>query len=240
MEFSPEKIAETVAALRGRAGLSMERMAKAMGYKTASGYQRYEEPATYTGGFANPKVVRRMESALVGKGEPPVTREEVWEIAGPEFGPLPAMTGEAGPLATTLTPGRLESGRKTLPLYAAAMGGDGHVIITFDPIEYIERPAALENVSDGYSVYVVGDSMVPAYRPGETAFVNPRLPPIREADVVLFHVPPANAAECMIKQLNNWNHRDWTLEQFNPATEFTASRVEWPVCHRVIGKLNRK
>jgi len=240
MDASPESIAETVAALRQRAGLSMDKMAKAMGYKSASSYQRYEEPATYEGGYANPKFVRRLESALVGKGDPPITREEAWEIAGPEFGPLPAMEGTRGTATATVSPGVIAGGRRNLPLYAAAMGGDGHVIITFDPIEYIERPAELENVADGYSVYVVGESMFPAYKPGETAYVNPRLPPIRESDVVLFHVPPANAAECMIKQLNNWNHRDWTLQQFNPPLEFTASRTEWPICHRVIGKLNRK
>jgi len=240
MENTPEAIAQRLAELRNRAGLSMDKLAKALGYKAASSYQRYEEAETYRGGYASLNLVRRLETALVGRGTPPIARNEVWELAGPEFAPLPAHDGIVGVQVATLTPGPVPGGRKDLPVYAAAMGGDGHVVITFDPIEYVERPAMLEHISDGYGVYIVGESMVPAFRPGDTALVNPRLPPMRDADVVLFHLPPVNDAECMIKQLNNWNGRDWTLQQFNPPLEFTASRAEWPVCHRVVGKLSRR
>src|SRR5690606_22237218 len=129
---------------------------------------------------------------------------------------------------------------KSLPVYAATMGGDGHVIITFDPIEYVKRPAVLEHVKDGYGVLIVGESMIPAYRPGDTALVNPRLPPQRDTDVVLFHNPPNDEAECIIKQLNGFNDQVWHLEQFNPADTFDEYRKEWPICHRVVGKYNRR
>lgn len=74
-----------------------------------------------------------------------------------------------------LIPGnQLVTNDRSLPVYPAAMGGDGHVVITFDPIEYVKRPTILEHVKDGYGVYIVGESMVPAYKPGETALIHPR------------------------------------------------------------------
>ncbi|MET3925578.1 S24 family peptidase [Devosia sp. 2618] len=139
-----------------------------------------------------------------------------------------------------ITGNSLITNDRSLPIYPAAMGGDGHVVITFDPIEYVKRPAMLEHVKDGYGVYIVGESMIPAYKPGETALVHPRLPPARDTDVVLFHTPPDADAECMIKQLNGFNDEVWHLEQFRPAKTFDEFRKEWPICHRVVGKYNRR
>lgn len=157
------------------------------------------------------------------------------------------LTGDAannerikGDPVSIIPGGSLITQDKSLPVYPAAMGGDGHVIITFDPIEYVKRPAVLEHVKDGYGVLIVGESMIPAYRPGDTALINPRLPPQRETDVVLFHTPPNDEAECIIKQLNGFNDHIWHLEQFNPAKTFDEHRKEWPICHRVVGKYNRR
>jgi len=242
MEHDPDQIAARVTELRERSGLSMDGLAKAMGYKGASSYQRWEDAPTYAKGFLNPKIVRLLETALVGKGSPPISREEVWELAGPEFTAAQPMGAdvEAGGALKVLTVAGTYLAKRDFPIYPAAMGGDGHVLITFDPLEYVERPAMLQHVSDAYGVLVVGESMVPAFRPGDVAWVNPRLPPMREADVVLFHEPPTNEAECMIKQLNNWTGAEWTLEQFNPRREFTVSRAEWRTCHRVVGKQSRR
>ena len=157
------------------------------------------------------------------------------------------LTGEGqgevrtkGDLVSIIPGASLITQDKSLPVYAATMGGDGHVIITFDPIEYVKRPAVLEHVKDGYGVLIVGESMIPAYRPGDTALINPRLPPQRDTDVVLFHNPPNDEAECIIKQLNGFNDQVWHLEQFNPADKFDEYRKEWPICHRVVGKYNRR
>lgn len=131
-------------------------------------------------------------------------------------------------------------GHKNLPVYAAAMGGDGHVIVTFDAIDYVKRPAILETVRDAYSVYIVGESMIPAFRPGDLSLIHPHLPPSRETDVVLFHLPPENEAECMIKRLIGISDRNWRLEQYNEFKQFDASRADWPVCHRVVGKYSAR
>lgn len=129
---------------------------------------------------------------------------------------------------------------RDLPVYAAAMGGNGHQVITFDAIDWVKRPSVLDNVKGGYAIYIVGESMVPAFRPGDMALINPHLPPQIETDVVLYHVPPDGDAECIIKRLVGYNDRDWKLEQYNPAEKFTEARDSWPVCHRVVGKYSSR
>ncbi|CDZ43070.1 Phage-related repressor protein C [Neorhizobium galegae bv. officinalis] len=140
-----------------------------------------------------------------------------------------------------IVPGEQLLGTGKMPLYTGAMGGDGHVIISFDAIDYVKRPAELENVKGGYGLLIVGDSMVPAFWPGDMALVNPHLPPARMRNVILYHTPPNGGdVEAIVKQLNGWNEREWHLQQYNPLLEFTEYRQEWPVCHRVVGKYDAR
>lgn len=157
------------------------------------------------------------------------------EIEGSSMAQIQSMERTPG-FTPDLVPGRQLVGERNFPVYAAAMGGDGHAIITFDAIEYVKRPSILENVKDAYGVYIVGDSMDPVYEPGDMALIHPHLPPARGKDVVLFHVPPAQEAECIIKRLVGFNDQDWKLKQYNPAKEFSEPRASWPYCHRVVGK----
>ncbi|KQZ81901.1 hypothetical protein ASD64_09100 [Mesorhizobium sp. Root157] len=139
-------------------------------------------------------------------------------------------------------PGNELIGARDMPVYAAAMGGDGHMLISFEAIDYVKRPAALQSVKGGYGILVSGDSMIPAYWPGDTALVNPNLPAHRDTDVVLYHTPPKERgeAQAIIKRLIGINDREWRLEQYKPSNEFSESRIDWPVCHRVVGKYNAR
>ncbi|WP_132412547.1 S24 family peptidase [Neorhizobium sp. S3-V5DH] len=156
---------------------------------------------------------------------------------GPQTAP---SSGRQTAFKPIITPGSELVGARDFPIFAAAQGGEGHVIITFDPVEMVKRPAILEGVRDAYGVLLTGSSMEPAYWPGDMALVHPHLPPARDSDVVLFHVPPHNEAEAIIKRLTSFNDSEWRLKQYNPAMEFTESRVEWSICHRVVGKYNAR
>jgi phage repressor protein C with HTH and peptisase S24 domain len=156
--------------------------------------------------------------------------KKIPEVLHEAFLPKQALRPYDGP--------SLERNADKIPVYAAAMGGAGHLIITFDPIEDLAPPPELLSVKGAYGILITGESMVPAYRPGETAWVHPHLRPIRESDVVLYHVPPHGEAEAIVKTLVTWNSENWTLRQYNPAKEWTESRIDWPVCHRIIGKRN--
>jgi hypothetical protein len=60
-----------IAEIRQRSGLSMDDLAKAMGYAGQSSIQRYLSP-DYDLGF-RPELAWRFRAALIGKGNPPIT-----------------------------------------------------------------------------------------------------------------------------------------------------------------------
>lgn len=67
----------------------MTEFAKALGYKNASSVQRYESAVEYSGGYLKRDLVSKIENAVLGKGDPAIRKEEVWELAGPEFATRP-------------------------------------------------------------------------------------------------------------------------------------------------------
>ena len=75
-------ITERLRALRKRAGYSMDALARALGYRAASGYQRYESKEHYRKTYLPTDLVHRLLEILVGRGQPPVTQTEVLELAG--------------------------------------------------------------------------------------------------------------------------------------------------------------
>jgi hypothetical protein len=128
-----------------------------------------------------------------------------------------------------------------LPVYAAARGGDGHIIVSFDEIERVKMPSVLQGVRGGYGLLIEGESMVPAYFPGDTALVHPHLRPSRGFNHVFYHKPPhGGEEEAIVKQLDAFNDREWTLTQWNPKETWKESRQVWQTCHRIVGKYDRR
>lgn len=151
----------------------------------------------------------------------------------------PARRGET--FRPQITPGtELVSRTDRLPIYAAAMGGSGHMIVTFDPVQYVKTPTVLETVLGAYGILITGDSMDPEFRAGDMALVNPLLLPMRDETHVFYDHPPGGEAEAMVKRLVSWNDERWRLRQFNPPLDFEEHRADWPTCHRVVGKYNRR
>ncbi len=140
-----------------------------------------------------------------------------------------------------ITPGaELVSREAMLPIYAAAMGGAGHLIVTFDPVQRVKMPSILEGVMNAYGILITGESMEPEFRPGDMALINPHLTPMRDETHVFYDHPPDGEAEAMVKRLVGWTDEKWKLRQFNPALDFDEDRADWPTCHRVVGKYNRR
>lgn len=72
---------EALRALRERSKLTMAQISHRMGYKSATGYQRFEEPATYAKrDHLELSEARRLIEALSGKGEPPIQPGEIWKL----------------------------------------------------------------------------------------------------------------------------------------------------------------
>ncbi len=216
VESTAEAITGRVRSLRKRAGLSMAAFAKALGLAGASSVQRYESPTDYPGGYLRPDMVRLMEKALVKRGAPPIRREEVWELAGPEFAlstePVNAQIG-------VKTQGR----GVTIPLYGQAVGGiDGEFLLNEgNKLADLVAPSSLESVSGAYAVTVSGDSVSPRYDDGEVVFVHPKRRPVRGSWVVAqIHNPNDGSPPlAYVKRLVRWSEAGLVLEQLNPPKE---------------------
>ena len=83
-------VAEQLAALRRRAGLTKAFMARQLGYKQTSGYSYYEDNSQYRRNHLPPDMIQQLMVVLVGLGDPPITLDEVLAMA-PR---LPAATVE--------------------------------------------------------------------------------------------------------------------------------------------------
>ncbi|MBW3096843.1 LexA family transcriptional regulator [Pseudohoeflea coraliihabitans] len=68
--------------LMQRAEMTMDQLAKSMGYKGASSIQRYLTEGEYKKDTINPDFAKRLEKALSGKGAPVISKSEIWELTG--------------------------------------------------------------------------------------------------------------------------------------------------------------
>lgn len=150
----------------------------------------------------------------------------------PDYGPAPAAPGSVLPRTAIF-------GERNFPVYAAAQGGPGEIIVHTDPIDFIPRPGPLQHVREAYGLVITGTSMFPEYRPGETALVNPRLPIISGENYV-FYAEKEGEARATIKGLRRATEAEWQVEQHNPPRgqpkEFTLPRRDWRWAHRLVGK----
>lgn len=138
-----------------------------------------------------------------------------------------------------LIPGREILREGDFPIYSSSEGGNGAIIVHTDVMEYIRRPTLLAGVPNAYGILVVGESMIPAYRPGDVALVHPGRPLARDTDVVIYQEDPRSGdTRSMIKHLLSFNDSQLRLEQYNPARPFGLARKDWPYVHQVAGKYN--
>ncbi|MFV3077485.1 helix-turn-helix domain-containing protein [Niveispirillum fermenti] len=70
------RVGERLQALRKRTGLSRQAFARQLGYRSASGYYRYEDPDLHPHDSLPAPLVERLR-AIVGQGMPPITPEDI-------------------------------------------------------------------------------------------------------------------------------------------------------------------
>lgn len=81
-EFQNRHVCEKLTDLRQKAGLSMNQMARKLGYRGQSSIQRYEDPAYFKQDALPVEFVGKLLEVLVGKGTPAITRDEVIQLGG--------------------------------------------------------------------------------------------------------------------------------------------------------------
>src|SRR5690606_39526817 len=132
--------------LRDRAGLCMDQLARAMGYRRASSIQRYENAEKLKPGYLRRDFVAKLEKALLGKGSPPILRPEIWELAGPEFNFAQPPDPNAIIGSQIVTSGNM------IPVYGSAVGGvDGEFELNGSMLYEVMAPPSVSPVSGAYA-----------------------------------------------------------------------------------------
>lgn len=207
-------VAENLRAARLRKGWSQEKLAEAAGC-TQTTIDKIESGFTLRSRFL-PAIANALEVPL----------SEIDET----LGSLPAS-----PLAPSIIrPAPIG----LVPVFPAVEGGEGELLVNKEPMDWVPRPEPLARITSGYLVYIGGTSMIPAYRPGEQAIVNDRLPP-QPDEVHIFYTDDPADDRAMIKLLVREARREWHVAQYNPEKLFDLDRGEWPKAHRVVGKYTR-
>lgn len=122
-----------------------------------------------------------------------------------------------------------------VPLYAAAEGGEGALLIERDSIGTVKRPPLLQGVKDGYAIYLVGESMAPEFEPGDILMINPRLPVLANTSCVFYNTK-ADEPSALVKRFLSSTEDKWRVKQFRPEKEFDLDRADWGTRHRIVTK----
>lgn len=211
-ETTPQRLR----ALLKRAGISMERLARDMGFAHASGIQRYLSDA-YPKERLDLEIAQKFARGLTGRGVPPITEAEVMALTGIGhlLPPENAIRAPDAPIRTNTLP-------LDVPVYGVAVGGDsGDFSLNGDVVDRVRRPPGLTDNRAAFAVYVRGDSMEPRFYQGDLLYVDP-IRPARSGDDVLVELKPARPGEpgpAYIKQLVTQTPLRVVLRQFNPAKE---------------------
>lgn len=129
----------------------------------------------------------------------------------------------------------LRSRDRDLPIYGAAEGGNGVMILDSDPIEYGERPANLLGVVGAYGVYIVNDSMAPAYEQGDKVHVHPGRPLKPGRDALFIAETADGTRHATVKRLVKSTDKAWKVQQFNPPRVFELPKKTWQRAFRIVG-----
>ena len=169
-------------------------------------------------------------------------------IASPRYHTLEALGRLLGVSAAYLATGETSADPqpqtvllRDFPVYGAAQGGpSGAMAMSSDPIQHIVRPDPLVTVKSSYGVYVIGESMAPAYEQGDIALVHRGLPPKRHSDVILIRRDADGTPHALIKHLVGWTDINWRVRQYNPPLDYNLPLTEWTEVETIVGRYNAR
>ncbi|WP_425403876.1 helix-turn-helix domain-containing protein [Hwanghaeella sp.] len=162
-----------------------------------------------------------------------------WLLGGDGVAPQSASVPPADDLvlAGHKVPARSEMPRD-LPVLGTAAGArsetEGAVVMGGGPVEFLRRPSVLQGVTDAYVVYIVNDSMEPAFPHGEAACVHPHRP-VKPGDNVVIQVRDESGdTYAYVKVLVRRTNAEVVCRQHNPAREITFPRASVVSIHKIL------
>ncbi|MBP2314906.1 XRE family transcriptional regulator [Azospirillum soli] len=121
-----------------------------------------------------------------------------------------------------------------MPVRSACRGGiDQEMFLEDGPIDWIAKPDYLKNARDPYAMYVVGESMMPRFRPAQLLHVNPHKPPAPGSGVVVVKRSKAVLIKEFVRRTQDGGV---VLHEYQPMDrEFTVPAEELDAMHTVVG-----
>lgn len=244
-------IGEKLNDLRIRAGMSLQDVAHAAGYKGPSGVQNLFSPH-YNPDALQVKLAHKLAPVLGGRGNPPISEHEVYDLTKVPIMVQKTLFPDDAELEAAPSTPTLRGQPKDVPVYGSALAadvmldsvGDGAASIEQTLLEmgevvtFVRRPPALGSSSKVYALFVSGSSMEPRYRPGDPIFVDPMRPPSIGDDVIiqLFAENPFDPeiSTGLIKTLVRRTSTYLELVQYNPQITFRVPSERVARLHRVI------
>ena len=237
-------------ALIKQAGKSHSDVARELGYKSSSGFQRYIDPNEFSDGLPIELVVK-LGVLLAENGDPPVKFEDVLALARvgqseidkviksilySDQEPIAEQSGVGEANADGFQPVSIPLEKK-LPVYNAAEGGPDGMLVTPEPVSWIVKPQSVANVTDAFAVYVYGESMYPRIEHGEMVVVNPQRPVQKDKDTIFVRVLDDGTWLALVKRLLRWSDKVWYVREYGPEErDFELVKSEWPKAYRVTGR----
>lgn len=126
-------------------------------------------------------------------------------------------------------------GRKDIPVWASASAGDGDgsMILTSEPIDYIQRTERTARVKDPFAFHIIGDSMLERLAQGDQVIVSPGMPLLPMTDCVFIHQAGDGVMYALVKRLLRASGDAWKVRQLNPQKDFELSRRKWSKAYRI-------
>ncbi|MEX2631461.1 MAG: S24 family peptidase [Tistlia sp.] len=218
-------LAAIVRVWRQERGLSQPQLAKLVGVSQQA-IQQLESGDTRT-----PRYLVRLAREMAA--DPEALLDGRLEPAG--GGRAATPPGVAAPLPNAGGAVPTSFGARDLPVYASAQGGPEGMLVSYEPIEWIERPSPLAGVPSAFAMYVVNDSMEPRYRQGDLLLVHPQRPVRRGQDVLVIRASDDSQHAAYVKELVALDGARVRLRQLNPPGEFELARDLVVGLHLVVG-----
>lgn len=216
--FRMGTIGENVRRLREAAGLSQDDLATAA-KTTQSTIDRIERE-----GVANSRFLPRIAGVL---------RVDLSALDE-------SYAAGALPPAASLAPVADGYGPKDFRIFSAAEGGPGEIIRSVEPVDWWPRPIEVQQVKGAYGMYIVGESMIPEFRPGHVAVINPNLPHVSDKPYIFYAETESGVVRATVKLLRRQTGDAWHVTQHNPPAgqkhDFTLSKKLWREAHRIVGR----
>lgn len=130
-----------------------------------------------------------------------------------------------------------QSSNKLVTVYSAALAGpDGEIELMTERSHRVPAPTDLENVPEAYGAKVVGDSMLERFHGGDTVFVNPYEPVVRNDDVIVQIYCEDGGASVygLVKRFISFDEKELVLAQLCPERELRYPRSRVKSVHKIV------